>query len=402
LPPTPWGSRRAARSPTSTTRRSSADDLANAAGKADQTTGVASIPSGTNCAAVTQGIVIDFMQGISLNAPTDFELATLTVAISGTMGDVAAEAGRVVFTDAVGNPATPTVVVHGGASIAPAVQEPAVITFEPKVCTPAAQFTISIDDTQGFGEAVSTVRLNFNADGTNDQQIQGWSYGICSLDTAKLAITAVTSAGTDSATVKNGTKADFDTFTLYAEQGGATHGIVIDFMAAVTLAPVTSFSDLAVTVQFQTTTVGETALIAPCDKTLGAPPTANVMVVGGASLPAATNEDPSDELCPGVVGNHIGVFTQVEDKKSFKPGNANGDAKLDLADGIFILSYLFRSGRAPGCVAALDVNNDGAVDASDAIMIFYWQFLDGPAPALGLDCVKVKTDLSCDVQVECE
>ena len=75
----------------------------------------------------------------------------------------------------------------------------------------------------------STVSLSFDADGTNTgAKIQGWSYGVCIKDTAKLVLVDATTAGTDSATVKNGAKADFDTINKYAN--GATHGVVIDFV----------------------------------------------------------------------------------------------------------------------------------------------------------------------------
>ena len=33
-------------------------------------------------------------------------------------------------------------------------------------------------------------------------------------------------------------------------------------------------------------------------------------------------------------------------------GNANGDAGLNIADGIFTLAYLFLGGNEPGCLDA--------------------------------------------------
>ncbi|HAK93499.1 MAG TPA: hypothetical protein DCM87_00420, partial [Planctomycetes bacterium] len=149
-----------------------------------------------------------------------------------------------------------------------------------------------------------------------------------------------------------------------------------------------------------------------CDSALGAPPTPNVMVIGGNSIPGSAfdgvlAEREGDGGCcaealagEGRACNKPAEITYSPGSK-FRPGNANGDGKLDLADGIFILGWLYRGGRDPGCVAALDVNLDGVVDSSDAIMIIYWQFLEGPAPEQGLECGTFKTDLPCDVQEQC-
>ena len=64
---------------------------------------------------------------------------------------------------------------------------------------------------------------------------------------------------------------------------------------------------------------------------------------------------------PFTTGSHegIAVFT----------GNANGDAKVDLADAIVILTYQFSGGARPGCFKAADANDDDKVDLADAIVI---------------------------------
>ena len=128
----------------------------------------------------------------------------------------------------------------------------------------------------------SIVSLNFNKDGANGgAKIQGWSYGVCIKDTAKLALVDATTAGTESAIVKNGAKADFDTITKYP--AGVTHGVVIDFTAEVTIDSQNDWSDLAVTYTI-TMVEGESTYVYPCDKALGEPPVANVMVIGGGAL----------------------------------------------------------------------------------------------------------------------
>ncbi len=384
-----------------------AGNLSSAAVKAGPS-GIANITF-PDCVAVTQGVVVDMMQIFSLPAVTDFGLIEFTVSVSGHVGTAATEAGRVVFTETVGSPPTTNVIVLNGDSYTPAVQAPAVITAVPRSCVGASPFTINVDDAEGFGQVGTHVRLNFNADGTVSGRIQGWSYGICALDTDKIAIVSAVSDGTDTAGAKNGAKPDFEAISLYKDAGGFTHGVVIDMMAAVTVPPVTDWTDMAVTFELLTTTPGDTVVVAPCNETLGMPPVANVMVINGDSYAASQYELPSQECCEGVVCSHLGVITVKikDDTKSFLPGNANGDNRLDIADGIFVLSYLYRSGRVPPCLAAADFNNDGVIDLTDAIALVYYQLqpnLPGmpgggwPAPALGIVCGKHKVDLECAVE----
>ena len=132
------------------------------------------------------------------------------------------------------------------------------------------------------------------------------------------------------------------------------------------------------------------------------------MVVGGNSIPSnqyfGTNPaDPEGGCVDPAICNQPGYVYSIAAGKSYVPGRINGDGKLDLADGIFLLSYLFRDGPAPACLAAADINGDALVDVSDAVNLIYWYFewQSAPAPAQGLDCGKFKTDLPCDVQTAC-
>ena len=64
----------------------------------------------------------------------------------------------------------------------------------------------------------------------------------------------------------------------------------------------------------------------------------------------------------------------------FLRGNVNGDARINLADGIFILNKLYKGGPDPMCLEAADVNDDGKVNISDAIYLLSWLFKKGPKP----------------------
>ncbi len=78
------------------------------------------------------------------------------------------------------------------------------------------------------------------------------------------------------------------------------------------------------------------------------------------------------------------------DPDPFKRGDANADATIDIADGIFILSYLFAQGPSPSCEDAADANDDEIVDISDPTYILQNLFASGPpmpppSPGCGMD-----------------
>src|SRR3989338_1718899 len=61
-------------------------------------------------------------------------------------------------------------------------------------------------------------------------------------------------------------------------------------------------------------------------------------------------------------------------------GDADGDSRLTLTDGIRILDFLFRGGPAPECTEAADFNEDGSVNIADVIKLFSFLFQGGPGP----------------------
>ena len=89
---------------------------------------------------------------------------------------------------------------------------------------------------------------------------------------------------------------------------------------------------------------------------------------------------------------HINCFdgAEIEDlsptEPEFRRGDCNGDATLDLADAVCILSYLF-SGAEAGCLDALDSQDDGALDIADAVSLLQYLFAGGAPPSRpGLSC----------------
>jgi hypothetical protein len=300
--------------------------------------------------------------------------------------------------------------VVGGGSLAPDVQAGVEVTVAPSVLAPVAPYTISIADASGGqdAEVTSLISLSFNADGTqNGKDIQGWSYGVCVLEPAKLQVLSATSAGTSTATINGGKAPGFESVVVNPlGVAGVTHGIVVDLFSVNKLPATNDWGALAMTCKLLMSADGDETFVVACDKTLGDPAVSNVVVIGGGSfafsLFAGTDPaDPEDGCVDPAACNKPGKFS-FQGGVAIIPGNANGDARLDLADGIFTLSYLFRGGSAPPCELAADANGDRTVDASDAVFSITYLFLDGPPPVDGLGCQVIPRaamgSLTCTVQ----
>ncbi len=65
---------------------------------------------------------------------------------------------------------------------------------------------------------------------------------------------------------------------------------------------------------------------------------------------------------------------------SFVRGDANSDARVDLADAVWILNDLLRGGPPTLCPSAGDANADGRLDVTDPIYLAQHRFLGGPRP----------------------
>ena len=80
--------------------------------------------------------------------------------------------------------------------------------------------------------------------------------------------------------------------------------------------------------------------------------------------------------------------------KTFLRGDANSDTNCDIADGIWVLNWLFVNGSEPTCFDSADFDDNGIVTIGDAmLMIFYYLNAEGmpdippsaPWPDPGLD-----------------
>ncbi|MGQ9589534.1 MAG: dockerin type I repeat-containing protein [Planctomycetota bacterium] len=59
------------------------------------------------------------------------------------------------------------------------------------------------------------------------------------------------------------------------------------------------------------------------------------------------------------------------------PGDANGDAQVDVSDAVFTLLYLFSGGSKPGCERQADANGDEKVDLADPVYLLNHLFRGG-------------------------
>lgn len=358
---------------------------------------------GITASGFTQGIVIDMMMTYTLPIGT-IAVSQGTVQIEGTVVDADPETceplatpltGSLVFTDELGDPATATLAVYGGNSFPPAVQTPATITIVPSCKVQPAEFAVLAGEGGSGAEGgvpEDLVKLNFAGIGGTKAagEIQGWSYGLCIADGSLLAIVEAV-LGDDTATCNEGGPPGFDNLKIYDGQG-LTHGVVVDMMSQVYVDAQNDWEDLVITYEILMTEEGQSTYVYPCSRVLGDPATPNVMVVDGNSIPGSTYENPDDELedpeSPG--NNRIASFVFVPGVQVI-PGNTNGDGRLDLADGIAILTHLFRNegGETLPCELAADANGDCAIDVSDAIYLIYYVLqpnIDGfpfPAPVFG-------------------
>ncbi len=61
-------------------------------------------------------------------------------------------------------------------------------------------------------------------------------------------------------------------------------------------------------------------------------------------------------------------------------GEANGDGSIDIADAVYLINYIFKSGPAPNPLDAGDANCDASIDVGDAVHLINYIFKSGPEP----------------------
>jgi hypothetical protein len=68
----------------------------------------------------------------------------------------------------------------------------------------------------------------------------------------------------------------------------------------------------------------------------------------------------------------------------YVPGDANADWEANVADAVFLISYIFKGGTPPtGPVWRANANGDDGINVGDAVYLINYIFSGGPAPQTG-------------------
>ncbi len=204
------------------------------------------------------------------------------------------------------------------------------------------------------------IDLSVTIDSSAGGNIQGWSWGICS-DPAALTLNGFV-IGSEGAALNGGDGPDFNEGAVYPD--GYTVGVVICFTGCEVLNP--GIAELSRGSYTNNMPDGSSTTLDSCDN-LGTPPVSTVVVVNGASIPPTSNAGTVTSFVPPIT-SHV-------------RGDSNNDSKVNIADGIHMLTALFQAGPTSDCESAADANGDGTFDQADAIFVFNYRFLDGPAPS---------------------
>lgn len=177
------------------------------------------------------------------------------------------------------------------------------------------------------------------------------------------------------------------------EEGFSVIAAIFDISFPITVAPTTIDADTVLAALTYDVLAGTPPGDVPLlnrTRTYGDPnPIANVY----SGPPGAAPIEP--ELSDGAI-----TVEEEPAEPRFIRGDAGGNEAVDLSDVIFLLSYLFRGGEPPPCLAATDVNGSGAIDISDPIYLLLHFFRAGsapppaPYPSCGVD--PVREGLPCE------
>lgn len=83
-------------------------------------------------------------------------------------------------------------------------------------------------------------------------------------------------------------------------------------------------------------------------------------------------------LIPAVVTRTSGSFNYSY--AAFKCGDANASGNVNIADIVYLVSYLFKSGFPPAPMQSGDANSDGVVTVADIVYLVSYLFKHGPQP----------------------
>jgi len=306
------------------------------------------------------------------------------------------------------------VVAAGGGSVDVQVNMMLEAQIEPCVSDPAAcdgteNFTTKDDAGIPTGYGCADM-IDNDEDGLTDAEdpdcrgVQGWSASVKTGDCFNIA--SATTAGTIAGLVIAGGIRDFSSFEKTevvdpannAGQQGSTTAVVLSLTQPV-IAPQTSDS-LILIIQGAIDASGLTEAgqsTDPCSIEIVPPGVEGLRGAGEPVKTAATVAGETDN--PRILNANITLSTgdAPPPEVSILRGDSNDDAKIDIADAVYIIAALFRDGPAISCPDAGDANDDGNLDSSDATFVIAYRFMNGPSPAPnGCEVDATEDALTCD------
>ena len=246
-----------------------------------------------------------------------------------------------------------------------------------------------------------TVRAMLTTSGNeSDKGALAWSLGIVA---DKAAISSITFDGTDLGGLLGFSVAELATGGLGACAGceGAVSAVLCDVLYRRWLPPngtaAIAVLEIAVTIPEEESTA-ELRYVDGCRGS-------------GQSVKNVVSFEGTNDSGQKVVTSHVPVLGRTEIRLvpvaggRFQRGDPNANAEVDIADAIFLLSYLFAQGAEPSCLDAGDTNDSGQIDIADAIAVLSHLFAQaGPLPAPFGECGADPTDdaLECGAYAPCE
>ena len=334
----------------------------------------------------TVGVVICFTGCAVLpSATTGNELNVATYDLIGAAGSTT----DVEYCSTLGSPTVEILVVVGGQSILPSTSSGTIemVAGPPPFDFSAGDYSLDYDGLTGETTVSISPMITENPDNPGfPNDTQGFSMGL-SHDSAVLSLDSV---AWNSAL---GFEPDFANGDMGLADGW-TIGVVYSFTGQNTLAFETATAVLLV--DYSTVASAlidlETPTTTPLawSNELGSPPVVNIVVVGGNSL------DPS--LTDGSVTLNP---TYAPPDTPFVRGNCNGDDRVDIADGIWILNEMFQGGPAGTCAEACDANSDDMTDTADAIFVISYRLLSGPMPTAPFPECGIEEGADCESASNC-
>lgn len=113
----------------------------------------------------------------------------------------------------------------------------------------------------------------------------------------------------------------------------------------------------------------------------------------------------------GVVGlNTLAVFGREmpDGIGPFIRGDVNSDSRMDIADAVFVFSFLFNGGSDPVCLSAMNTNAEISLpNITDGIYLLNYFFMGGspppaPYPECGVSFLEADLGLGCESQESCQ